>query len=97
MPLGLVPRDRIQGQGWPVQEVHHCATHVMVAYQEKNDRIYLYGLNTKAVNMPINACRIIKKSATVVVGWTKHMHVYSAHTNTLPVTNLATFSGPFRI
>ena len=40
MPLGLVPGAQTQGQGWPFQEVHHCATHVMVAYREKNGRIY---------------------------------------------------------
>ena len=39
MPLGLVPGVRIQDKGWPFQEVHHCATHVMVAYREKR-RIY---------------------------------------------------------
>ena len=36
MPLGLVAGVRTQGQGWTFQEVHHCATHVMVAYREKN-------------------------------------------------------------
>ena len=40
MPLGLVPRVRTQDQGWPFQEVHHCDTHVMVAYREKNVRRY---------------------------------------------------------
>ena len=34
MPPGLVPGVRTQGLRWPCQEVHHCATHVMVAYQE---------------------------------------------------------------
>ena len=46
MPLGLVPGARTQDQGWPFQEVHHCATHVMVAYREKNVRIYT-ALTTK--------------------------------------------------
>ena len=40
MPLSLVPGVRTQGQGWPFQEVHHCATHVMTAYREKSVRIY---------------------------------------------------------
>ena len=40
MPLGLVPGVRTQGQGWQFQEVHHCVTHVMIAIQEKNVRIY---------------------------------------------------------
>ena len=35
MPLGLVAGVRTQGQVWPFQEVHHCATHVMVAHREK--------------------------------------------------------------
>ena len=51
IPLGLVARVRTQSQGLPIQEVHHCATHVIVAYQEKNVRMYKYGLNTKAVNL----------------------------------------------
>ena len=50
MSLGLVPGVRTQGQGWSVQEVHHCATHVMIAYREKNGRIYTALCNTKAVN-----------------------------------------------
>ena len=40
MPLGLVPRARTQGLGWPFQEVHQCATHVMVAKREKVVRRY---------------------------------------------------------
>ena len=50
MPLGLVPGARTQGQGWPFQEVHHCATHVMVAKREENCP-YIYGLNYKAVKV----------------------------------------------
>ena len=49
MPLGLVLGVRTQGQGWPFQEVHHCATHVMVAYCEKKCP-YIYGLNDEAAN-----------------------------------------------
>ena len=46
MPLGLVPRVRTQGLGWPCQEVHHCATHFMVARREKNGHLYT-ALTTK--------------------------------------------------
>ena len=46
MPLGLVPGVRTQVLGRPGQEVRHCATHVMVAYREKNGRIYT-ALTTK--------------------------------------------------
>ena len=49
MPLGLVPRARTQGQRWPFQEVHHCATHVIVAYRKKIDRIYT-ALTTKLLS-----------------------------------------------
>ena len=45
MPLGLVPGARTKGQGWPLQEVHHCATH-MVTNREKIGRIYT-ALTTK--------------------------------------------------
>ena len=41
MPLGLVTRVRTQGQGWSIQEVHHCVTHVMVAHREKMS-VYTY-------------------------------------------------------
>ena len=40
MPLGYVPRIRTQDQSWPFQEVHHCSTHTLVTYREKNVRIY---------------------------------------------------------
>ena len=40
MPLGLVTGVRTQGQGWLFQEVHLCATHVMVVCREKNGNIY---------------------------------------------------------
>ena len=49
MPLGLVPGARTQGQGWSFQEVHHCATRVMTAYQEKIGRIYT-ALTTKLLS-----------------------------------------------
>ena len=48
MPLGLVAGVRTQGQVWPFQEVHHCATHVVVAKREKKCP-YIYGLNDEAV------------------------------------------------
>ena len=50
MPLGLVPRVRTQDMGWAFQEVHHCATHVMVRSREQIFRTYIYGLNDKAIN-----------------------------------------------
>ena len=46
MPLGLMPGVRTQGLGWPCREVHHCATHVMLAYWEKIGSIYT-ALTTK--------------------------------------------------
>ena len=52
MPLGLVAGVRTQGQGWPFQEVHHCATHVMVAYREKIVRIYTDLTTTLLIALP---------------------------------------------
>ena len=50
MPFGLVPRVRTQDQGCPFQEVHHCDTHVMEAYREKNVRICT-DLTSKLLNL----------------------------------------------
>ena len=49
MPLGLVPGVRTQGLGWPCQEVHLCATHVIVATASLFWP-YIYGINDEAVN-----------------------------------------------
>ena len=45
MALGLMPGVRTQGIRWSCQEVHHCATCVMIAKLP-----HIYGINTKAVN-----------------------------------------------
>ena len=50
MPFGLVVGVRTQGQRWPLQEVHHCATPVMVVYREKIGRIYT-ALTTKLLKL----------------------------------------------
>ena len=55
MPLGLVAGVRTQDQGWPFQEVHHCATHVMIAYREKNCRIYT-ALTPKLLSQYLQLC-----------------------------------------
>ena len=44
--LGLMPGVRTQGIRWSCQEVHHCATCVMI---EKCP--YIYGLSTNPVKL----------------------------------------------
>ena len=63
MPLGLVPGVRTQDQGWPFQEVHHCDTHVMVAYREKNVHIYM-DLTTKLLRIELGRAQFFSSSHT---------------------------------
>ena len=53
-PLGLVAGVRTQGLVWPFQEMHYCAAHVMVAYREKNGRIYT-ALTPKLVRVRVKS------------------------------------------
>ena len=50
MLLGLVPRVQTYDLGWICQEVHHCATHVIVPVVRVFCS-YIYRLNDKAVNL----------------------------------------------
>ena len=58
MPLGLEPGVWTKDLGWAYQEVHHCATRVIVPVV----RVfcpYIYGLNDKAVNVIVIKCNCI--------------------------------------
>ena len=51
MALGLMPGARTQGISWSCQEVHHCATSVMI-----ENCPYIYGLNTNPVKARGRTC-----------------------------------------